>query len=98
MVTTVDTAQAEPGRRPARLGTIDRFLPLWIVLAMALGILLGKLFPDFGKWLDRVQVAGEALTGVIGQLIEVPVLVALAYVALWLRDRVFPATARIMAE
>lgn len=36
--------------------------------------------------------SGEALTGVIGPLIEVPVLVALVYVTLWLRDRSFPAS------
>lgn len=31
--------------------------------------------------------SGEALAGVVGPLIEVPVLVALVYVALWLRNR-----------
>jgi ACR3 family arsenite transporter len=31
--------------------------------------------------------SGQALAGVVGPLIEVPVLVALVYVALWLRHR-----------
>jgi ACR3 family arsenite transporter len=34
--------------------------------------------------------SGQALAGIVGPLIEVPVLVALVYVALWLRPRVFP--------
>jgi ACR3 family arsenite transporter len=35
--------------------------------------------------------SGQALAGVVGPLIEVPVLVALVYVALWLRRRWWPA-------
>ncbi|SFK44830.1 ACR3 family arsenite efflux transporter [Cellulomonas sp. KH9] len=34
--------------------------------------------------------SGQALAGVVGPLIEVPVLVALVYVSLWARDRWFP--------
>jgi len=51
-----------------RLGTIDRYLPLWILLAMALGIALGKVLPDLGEQLDRVKLAGVSLPIAIGLL------------------------------
>ena len=34
--------------------------------------------------------SGQALAGVVGPLIEVPVLVGLVYVALWARRRFYP--------
>ena len=36
--------------------------------------------------------SGQALAGVVGPLIEVPVLVGLVYVALWARRRFYPST------
>lgn len=44
-----------------RLSTLDRFLPLWIFAAMALGLLLGRVFPGLGAALDRVKVAGVSV-------------------------------------
>ncbi|MFZ9385122.1 MAG: arsenical-resistance protein, partial [Ilumatobacteraceae bacterium] len=37
-----------------RLSTLDRFLPLWIGLAMVLGLVLGNVFEDLDDWLDTV--------------------------------------------
>ena len=39
-----------------RLSTLDRYLPLWIGLAMAAGLALGALIPSLNDGLDRLQV------------------------------------------
>lgn len=39
-----------------RLSFLDRFLTLWIFAAMALGVMLGTVFPDFPGWLDSLSV------------------------------------------
>ena len=49
-----------------RLSTLDRFLPLWILLAMAAGLLLGRLVPSLQGTLDSVQVDGTSLPIAIG--------------------------------
>ncbi len=66
-----------------RLSTLDRFLPLWIFAAMALGLLLGRLYPGLGGALDRVQLAGVSLPIAIGLLwMMYPVLARVRYEAI----------------
>lgn len=63
-----------------RLSTLDRYLPVWIFAAMALGLVLGRLYPGLGAWLDRVQVAGVSVPIGIGLLwMMYPVLAKVRY-------------------
>ncbi|MDO8502210.1 MAG: ACR3 family arsenite efflux transporter [Gemmatimonadaceae bacterium] len=63
-----------------RLSTLDRYLPIWIFAAMALGIALGRIFPGFGAVLDRVQIAGVSVPIGIGLLwMMYPVLAKVRY-------------------
>ena len=41
-----------------KLSTLDRFLPVWIGIAMAAGLLLGRLIPGLGDVLSAVEVDG----------------------------------------
>ena len=49
-----------------RLSTLDRYLPLWIVLAMGAGLLLGRLVPGLDTTLDAVKVDQTSLPIAIG--------------------------------
>ncbi len=63
-----------------KLSTLDRFLPVWIFAAMALGLLLGRVYPDLGATLDRVQLAGVSVPIAIGLLwMMYPVLAKVRY-------------------
>ncbi|HEY8309675.1 MAG TPA: ACR3 family arsenite efflux transporter [Gemmatimonadaceae bacterium] len=79
--TSVDAATPDSGTSVVRrLSTLDRFLPLWIFAAMALGIALGHVFPNLGAALDRVQVAGVSVPIGIGLLwMMYPVLAKVRY-------------------
>lgn len=64
----------------ARLSTLDRFLPVWILAAMALGLLLGRLVPGIGPALDSVKVSNVSLPIAVGLLVMMyPVLAKVRY-------------------
>jgi ACR3 family arsenite transporter len=63
-----------------RLSTLDRFLPLWIVLAMAAGLLLGRGIDGLDEALEAVQVSGVSLPIALGLLVMMyPVLAKVRY-------------------
>src|SRR5699024_12754904 len=62
---TVDAADPVP----AKLSTLDRFLPVWIIAAMATGLLLGRLVPGIGPALDSVEMADVSLPVAVGLLV-----------------------------
>lgn len=64
----------------ARLSVLDRYLPVWIGAAMALGIGLGKTFDGLDDALDRVKIDTVSLPIAIGLLAMMyPVLAKVKY-------------------
>ncbi|WP_214407385.1 ACR3 family arsenite efflux transporter [Pseudonocardia lacus] len=71
--------QAE-ARVAARLSTLDRYLPVWIIAAMAVGLIGGRLVPGLGAALDAVAIDGVSLPIALGLLIMMyPVLAKVRY-------------------
>ena len=65
---------------PARLSTLDRLLPVWIAVAMAAELGLGRAIPGLGDWLGRLTVDGLSLPIALGLLVMMyPVLAKVRY-------------------
>ncbi|PYH40450.1 arsenic resistance protein [Aspergillus saccharolyticus JOP 1030-1] len=68
--------QARPSDSPQRkdsafknLGLLDRFLAVWIFLAMAIGIILGNFVPSTGPALQRGKFVGVSVPIAVGLLV-----------------------------
>ncbi|MEP6462276.1 MAG: ACR3 family arsenite efflux transporter [Frankiaceae bacterium] len=63
-----------------RLSTLDRFLPVWILAAMVIGIGLGRMIPGLADALDTVTVGSVSLPIAVGLLLMMyPVLAKVRY-------------------
>ncbi|TXR56127.1 ACR3 family arsenite efflux transporter [Quadrisphaera setariae] len=67
----------------ARLSTLDRLLPVWIIAAMALGLALGRLVPGLDDALSALEVGSVSLPIALGLLVMMyPVLAKVRYTQL----------------
>lgn len=74
------TAPQEAQPVAARLSTLDRFLPVWILAAMGAGLAAGRLVPGLGPALDAIAVQGVSLPIALGLLVMMyPVLAKVRY-------------------
>ncbi|MGW4381810.1 ACR3 family arsenite efflux transporter [Kitasatospora sp. NPDC004531] len=79
-------ARTEPTPRTAeqsvvaKLSTLDRYLAVWILAAMAVGLGLGRLIPGLGDALAKVAIGGISLPIALGLLVMMyPVLAKVRY-------------------
>ena len=63
------TNEAKKSGQFKRLSTFDRFLTLWIFIAMGVGILLGALFPSFSSVFDGLNFGTTNIPIAIGLIL-----------------------------
>jgi ACR3 family arsenite transporter len=80
MAPTDRTTSGTGGSVVAKLSFLDRFLAVWILLAMAVGLGLGRLVPGLNDLLAAMEVGGISLPIALGLLVMMyPVLAKVRY-------------------
>ncbi|MFI7033951.1 ACR3 family arsenite efflux transporter [Microbispora rosea] len=79
-MTAAEPAHAAPGGVVGKLSLLDRFLAVWILVAMGLGLGLGRAVPGLNDVLSKVAIGGVSLPIALGLLIMMyPVLAKVRY-------------------
>ncbi len=79
-VSNSELAETQSGNVISRLSTLDRFLPLWIFIAMAFGLGLGYVYPNIATILDAARISSVSLPIALGLLwMMYPVLARVKY-------------------
>ncbi|RXR21554.1 ACR3 family arsenite efflux transporter [Oerskovia turbata] len=80
MSRTVAPATTASVQGAGRLSTLDRWLPVWIGLAMVAGLLLGRFVPALSDVLASMEVGGISVPIAVGLLVMMyPVLAKVRY-------------------
>ena len=86
MALTQERPQVQPRPAPEeapvlrKLSTLDRYLPLWIALAMAAGLALGTVVAPLDDWLDSMRIGTVSVPIAVGLLLMMyPVLAKVRY-------------------
>ncbi|WP_327288265.1 ACR3 family arsenite efflux transporter [Streptomyces sp. NBC_01198] len=88
MTSTESTTAPAQGAAPVagedsivrKLSTLDRFLAVWVLIAMGVGIGLGRAIPGLNSALAKVEIGGVSLPIAVGLLIMMyPVLAKVRY-------------------
>ena len=74
------TKDVEQSRVMKEMSFLDRWLPVWILAAMAVGLLLGRFVPGLNTALEAVKIGSVSLPIAIGLLVMMyPVLAKVRY-------------------
>jgi ACR3 family arsenite transporter len=85
----------------ASLGLLDRFLAVWIFLAMAIGIILGNFVPSTGPALQKGKFVGVSVPiGMYSQVQRLPTFLLTEYVfpAVGLLVMMYPILCKVRFE
>lgn len=58
-----------PATRRPRMSLLNRFLPVWILVAMAAGLMIGRVLPGIGGFLAELEIGGISLPITLGLLV-----------------------------